>query len=108
MSPQQQHALSIANAVRTAKAVIREEVRTGERSLFDLIIDPPDAMVSTTIVKLLAWQPRVGPIKARALLRNMPEIPDMNIELRNLGPVRRQALIDRMRSGVNGVPPITA
>lgn len=56
-----------ANAVRTAKAGLKREIKSGQRDVRDVLWDPPACCLKMTIVELLTAMPRVGDVLAHKI-----------------------------------------
>jgi S13-like H2TH domain len=68
-SPEQRlHALGVANSIRTARAELKRELKTGDAFIVDVIADPPDCARTAKIYDLLLALPKVGPSKASRIL----------------------------------------
>ena len=68
-SPEQRlHALSVANSIRTARAELKRELKTGRARIADVIADPPECARTAKISDLLVALPKIGPGKAARIL----------------------------------------
>lgn len=66
--PQHLQALSIANAVRTARSRLKNEVTNGERLAAEIIVTCPDQAYTMTVYELLRAQRQWGAHRSRKLL----------------------------------------
>jgi hypothetical protein len=67
-APQYLQALDAANRVRLARAALKHEIATGQRTVADVLADVPPEAETMTIVKLLMAQHRWARTRARRLL----------------------------------------
>jgi hypothetical protein len=70
--PQNMRALARANEVRLARAELKHEVASGERTVADVILEPPDSALTMTVADLLMSQHRWGRTRTRRFLATMP------------------------------------
>jgi hypothetical protein len=68
---QHMEALARANAIRLRRARLRREVAAGNRSLADVIADPPVEAKGATVGSALAWQYRWGSERVRRFLSDL-------------------------------------
>lgn len=87
-------ALAEANRVRLARADLKRQINTGQRSILGVILDPPDFMESCEISELLMAQTRWGITRTRRLLAVIP-VPE-NKPVGSLTARQRHALICRL------------
>lgn len=62
-------ALQKGNRIRIERAERKRELKRGERKLEDLVADPPVELDSMKVRDLLLAAPKIGAVKADALLR---------------------------------------
>jgi hypothetical protein len=67
-APQRLRALERANAVRLARAELKQRIAEGETSAADVILDPPDAALTWEIGEVLRSQRRWGSTRCRKFL----------------------------------------
>ena len=65
---QRREALAQANRARVQRALLKADLKRGNRSLADLITDPPAYLVSAKVLEVLMALPRYGPMRAAGLL----------------------------------------
>jgi hypothetical protein len=65
---QRREALGRANAIRSARANLKLELRSGARSLGEVLDDPPVWLLTAPVHGLLLAIPRIGDFRARRLL----------------------------------------
>ena len=90
---QRRLALARANDVRFRRADLKRNLRTGQVSFVDALTDPPAWLLTATIYELLLEVPRVGPTKAKRMLRRSG-IQTATTFDSILGPQRRRLLED--------------
>jgi hypothetical protein len=61
-------ALLIANDVRARRVVLRAGIRSGDVSVTDVILDPPEYARTMKVAVVLAAIPKFGPVKVRLTL----------------------------------------
>ncbi len=108
MSPEQRaqatHALAKGQRIRLEGVAVRRSVKAGERSILDVITNPPDCISSIPIKRVVTWQLGIGPVKSRAILVNIPGLYDLSTPIGRVSQQRREVVVERMRSGLrNGV-----
>lgn len=75
---QQLYALGVANRIRSHRARFKKQLKTGERSLQDVldqILQPGPLMESMKVRELLIAVPMMGPTKADKILRKCNMTP---------------------------------
>lgn len=92
MNTQRLDALAAANAVRTAKSVLKADLAAGTISLADAMEDPRAA--SATVRELLRAQKGWGPVKTdRALRRLSYHFVWPNAKIRRLTAAQRELVV---------------
>ena len=61
-------ALALANQVRRQRALLKADLKRGDHSLADLLVDPPACLISASVLDVIMALPRYGPMRATALL----------------------------------------
>ena len=61
---QRMRALALANETRSARARLKRELRAGRVRFADLLVDPPECLVSAKVFAVLLSVPHVGRVKA--------------------------------------------
>lgn len=65
---QRREALAQASAVRTQRAALKAELRSGRRSLAELLAEPPACLERIKVAELLRALPGYGPVRVERLL----------------------------------------
>lgn len=91
---QRMAALQRANEVRTRKAVLKRDIKAGHRDLAQVLIDPPDYLLSAKIWELLLCVPKWGRVKVNHLLRC--EAISWSKTVGGLSPRQRDAIVRRL------------
>ena len=92
---QRDAALRRANAVRTRRAQIKQDLRAGRRTIDRLLAAPPAEIATMTVHDLLICVPRYGHVKAGALLSRTGLSPTRTIAA--LSERQRDELRRRLR-----------
>lgn len=92
--PQHMHALDLARKTHEERSAILHGIKDGNRKASDVLLMPQSCMWSIDLVKLLAWQRRWGPAKAKALLRKT--FIGENRKLRDLTERQRKILAQHL------------
>jgi hypothetical protein len=79
---QREAALAKGNRIRTARKQIKEELAAGERELAELILDPPDAILTAKVGDVLEWMPGIGYWRAGKILGPGSESPGVGRAVR--------------------------
>jgi hypothetical protein len=91
---QRKEALTQANEVRSARSLLKEQLKGGEVSLASLIIDYPDYLANARINDLVEALPGYGALKAGKLLSACRISPSKTVA--GLTPGQRQALFEAL------------
>ena len=59
-----------ANAVRTARATLKKELKAGRVKIQTLLLDPPDYLLTAKVIDMLLAVPKVGRVKADRALKS--------------------------------------
>lgn len=65
---QRMAALQQANQIRSERAQLKKDLRSGEASVFRILESPPDFLESAKVIDLLTALPSFGAVKANRLL----------------------------------------
>ena len=76
---QRREALAQANHVRVQRALLKADLKRGDRSLADLLADPPAYLLSAKVLEVIMALPRYGPMRATALLERCHVSPRKTI-----------------------------
>jgi hypothetical protein len=76
---QRMAALRRANEVRTARAAIKRDLKTGRRDVRVLIAEPPPELATCKIAELIIAAPKFGKSKTDRLLRQVKVSPSRTI-----------------------------
>jgi len=63
-------ALKRANEIRTARAKLKRDLKAGRVRISDLLLNPPDYLLSAKVFDLLLSVPKYGRVKANKVLRH--------------------------------------
>lgn len=72
-------ALQKANRVRSGRAALKQQIACGQRSVFDLLLDPPQMIETMKISTLLLSMPKYGRVKVGVLLRKHEISPNKTV-----------------------------
>jgi hypothetical protein len=84
-------ALEKAAQARRTRAAVKASLRSGSRTLADVLDDGDTVVARTKVVDILESLPGVGPVRAARIMRTCEISPTRR--LRGLGQVQRAALI---------------
>lgn len=94
---QRERALAEANRIRAERKKIKERLALGELELAELILDPPDEILTAEIGKVLEWAPGIGRFRAGKILSNgYTPIVGRAVKMEHLSPSTRQRLVSRV------------
>lgn len=91
---QRKTALKRANRIRSARAQMKEQIKSGELDICDLILDPPDDLVSATIGEVVEWAPGIGRWRSTKVLTGVVR---PTVRMGELGDYTRQRIVSRVR-----------
>lgn len=95
--------LDYANQIRCERAHLRRRVKSGQVSLYALLREPPKAIETLPLFKLLTWQHLMGTKRARSIIFEAGGIYDERIPVGKMSKAARERIMDQMRVGANGV-----
>jgi hypothetical protein len=72
---QRAEALTQANHVRMRRAALKRRLKSGDESLAQLILDPPDFLRTSRVEVLIMAAPGFGKVKSNTLLREVGILP---------------------------------
>jgi hypothetical protein len=99
-STQRLEALRRANEIRSARAGMKRQLRTGAVGISSLIADPPDYLSSAKVEELLRTLPHCGPVRAAKILSHCRISPTKTVI--GLTPRQRKALLDHLDGDSTG------
>lgn len=88
---QRREALESANRVRKYRAGLKREVAAGRRSAVDVLVQPEELVLTMKVVELLLAVPKIGRVKAHAMLRRLQVSPSKTVG--GLSSRQREALV---------------
>jgi hypothetical protein len=88
--------LSRANEIRLARARLKQQLRTGEARVEQILASPPECLGTATVLDLLLAVPKIGPVRASRLLTTA-RVSQTTI-IRRLSQRQRAQLVDLLRS----------
>lgn len=65
---QRLEALQRANAIRSRRARLKQELRAGQVNVVELILQPPAYLRRARVAEVLSWAPKLGKVKVERLL----------------------------------------
>lgn len=92
MERQRQGALERANAVRSQRARLKEQLRDGSLLPREVLEDLPDVLFTARVGEFLTWVPGIGP-KMAATLCNRLHLP-VGVRLVNLSESTRRRVLE--------------
>lgn len=95
---QRERALTEANRIRSARRRIKDQLASGEVDLRDLIMDPPDEILTAEIGGVLEWVPGIGRHRATKILStgNGGPIVGRAVKLEHLSSITRARICGRL------------
>lgn len=91
---QRQAALKSANRIRFRRADAKAEIKRGELDLAELLLAPPEWMLTAKIGDVVLWEPGVGRWRAGRILSGLAT-PAARVE--RLGEPTRRRIATRLR-----------
>ncbi len=88
---QKPEALERANHIRTQRARLKLDLRSGRVSIHRILLDPPDYLLTAKVADLLLALPRFGRVKVNKLLRQCRISPSKTFG--GLSPRQRDELV---------------
>lgn len=61
-------ALQKANAIRSRRAQLKKELKSGDRDIIDVLNNPPEYLLTAKVIDLLLVVPKFGRVKATRVL----------------------------------------
>ncbi len=102
---QRQQARNAATQARRRRAEIKQALRSGERSLADVLAlaEQDDVIANTKVIDVLKALPRVGAVRAAKVMERLDIAA--NRRLRGLGKHQTAALVAEFSTRANPPPP---
>ena len=102
---QRQQARNAATQARRRRAEIKQALRSGERSLADVLAlaEQDDVIAHTKVIDVLKALPRVGAVRAAKVMERLDIAA--NRRLRGLGMHQTVALVAEFSARASGSPP---
>jgi hypothetical protein len=72
-------ALGRANQVRSRRAALKADLKRGAASLRDVLVDPPDFLLTAKVVDLLLAAPKCGRVKSARIMEQCRISPSKTI-----------------------------
>jgi hypothetical protein len=98
---QRRAALKRANRVRYARAELKRQIVAGEVDLAELVLDPPEIMLSAKIGDVLEWGYGIGRWRAQRILAGgvpgRPPVARANARLEHLSAPTRARIAEAVR-----------
>ncbi|UJA20109.1 hypothetical protein HJD18_07700 [Thermoleophilia bacterium SCSIO 60948] len=76
---QRMKALQRANEIRTARAQLKRDLKAGKVQVEQLLLDPPEYLLSAKTIDMLLAVPKFGRVKANKILNNCRISPSKTI-----------------------------
>ena len=92
---QRMDALQRANQIRTRRAQLKRDLKSGRRSIHDLLLDPPDYVETAKVFDMLLAVPKYGRVKANKVLLQCRISPSKTIG--GLSQRQRTELVSMLR-----------
>ena len=89
---QRLNALSRANEVRSRRAALKAALKRGEVNICDILMAPPDFMLTAKVMDLLMAAPKRGKIKSARIMEQCRISPSKTVG--GLSERQRAALLD--------------
>lgn len=102
---QRMDALQRANEIRTKRAVLKRDLKSGKASMFDLLLEPPLIIHSAKVFDLLLCAPKYGRVKTNKVLQLCRISPTKTIG--GLSPRQRTELASMLRRPAHSFAPST-
>jgi len=91
---QRMDALRRANEIRSERARLKEDLRTGAVAITQVLSDPPVCVYTAKVLDLLLAVPKYGRVKANRLLERCRVSPARTVN--GLTPRQRKELLDML------------
>ena len=92
---QRMEALNEANRIRTRRAQLKKDLRTGRSNINVLLLSPPDYILSAKVSDMLLAVPKYGHVKVNKILAQCRISPSKTIG--GLSPRQRAELVSYLR-----------
>jgi hypothetical protein len=92
---QRMDALQHANAIRTRRAQLKRELKTGRRSIDQVLLEPPEWVETAKLFDILLAVPKYGRVKAQKVLQEVKISPSKTIG--GLSERQRRELVALLR-----------
>jgi hypothetical protein len=66
--PQRMEALRKANEIRTRRAQLKKELKSGDKDIVEVLQGPPEFLLTAKVIDLLLVVPKFGRVKATRVL----------------------------------------
>jgi hypothetical protein len=93
---QRMDALNEANRIRTRRAKLKKDLRSGNANIKILLLSPPDYMLSAKVSDMLLAVPKYGQVKVNKILAQCRISPSKTIG--GLSQRQRAELVSHFRS----------
>jgi hypothetical protein len=87
-------ALARANEVRSRRAVLKAELKRGDVSVRDVLLNPPDFMLTAKVIDLLMAAPKRGRVKSTRIMEQCRISASKTVG--GLSERQRAALLDHL------------
>jgi hypothetical protein len=92
---QRMEALRRANEIRTARAQLKRDLKSGRRSIHDLLLEPPEYVSTAKVFDMLLAVPKYGRVKVNKVLQLCRISPSKTIG--GLSQRQRTELVSMLR-----------
>ena len=91
---QRMDALARANEVRSRRATLKAELKSGDVSVRDVLLNPPDFMLTAKVIDLLMAAPKRGRVKSTRIMEQCRISASKTVG--GLSERQRAALLDHL------------
>ncbi|MGA2926859.1 MAG: integration host factor, actinobacterial type [Solirubrobacteraceae bacterium] len=91
---QRMDALSRANEIRTLRAQLKRDLKSGRVSIGALLLDPPPCLEAAKVFDMLLALPKIGTVKASKILNSCRVSPSKTFG--GLNERQRAELVERL------------
>ena len=77
---QRKQALQRANEIRSSRAKLKKELKAGRVQIQDLLMNPPDYLLTAKVIDMLLAVPKVGRVKANRVLKTCRVSPSKTFQ----------------------------
>ena len=92
---QRMDALHRANEIRSARAQLKRDLKSGRRSIHSLLLDPPEFVETAKVFDMLLAVPKYGRVKTNRILNQCRISPSKTIG--GLSERQRTELVSQLR-----------